>query len=144
MLAKYPLPAHDARRDSRVRSHSPTPRRSSTPTPRGGRYITEKRIKRYGKAVDLFDRDDKTKRILEKLDEPVSPCRSTRKPLSKMSSNTSSRRRRPRPISGIPIYVDPIGLQEAEKSMTSTVRNMDLEGVPLKITLETAPQAARA
>ena len=37
---------------------------------------------------------------------------------------------------GIPIYVDPIGLQEAEKSMTSTVRNIDLEGVPLKVTLK--------
>src|SRR5262249_53525776 len=34
------------------------------------RYISEKRIKRYGKAVDLFDRDEKTKKILEKLDEP--------------------------------------------------------------------------
>jgi serine/threonine protein kinase len=33
------------------------------------------------------------------------------------------------------IYVDPIGLQEAEKSMTSTIRNLDLEGVPLKTTL---------
>ncbi len=28
----------------------------------------------------------------------------------------------PRLTSGIPIYVDPIGLQEAEKSMTSPVR----------------------
>ncbi len=31
---------------------------------------------------------------------------------------------------GIAIYVDPIGLQEAEKSLTSTIQ-MDLEGVPL-------------
>jgi len=37
---------------------------------------------------------------------------------------------------GIPIYVDPIGMQEAEKSMTSTVRNMDLKGVPLRRTLQ--------
>ncbi len=36
---------------------------------------------------------------------------------------------------GIPIFVDPIGLQEAEKSMTSTIRNIELEGVPLKTTL---------
>ena len=36
---------------------------------------------------------------------------------------------------GLRIYVDPIGLQEAEKSMTSTVRNMDLEGIPLRTTL---------
>ena len=34
----------------------------------------------------------------------------------------------------LPIYVDPIGLQETEKSMTSTVR-IDVEGVPLKTSL---------
>ncbi len=35
---------------------------------------------------------------------------------------------------GIPIYVDPIGLQEAEKTLQSTVA-LDLEGVPLKRSL---------
>jgi hypothetical protein len=35
---------------------------------------------------------------------------------------------------GIPIYVDPLGLQEAERSLNSTVQ-IDLEGVPLKTTL---------
>ncbi len=35
---------------------------------------------------------------------------------------------------GIPIYVDPIGLQEAERSLNSTVQ-IDLEGVPLEDTL---------
>jgi hypothetical protein len=35
---------------------------------------------------------------------------------------------------GIPIYVDPVGLQEAEKTMTSPI-TLDLEGVPLKTTL---------
>jgi hypothetical protein len=35
---------------------------------------------------------------------------------------------------GIPIYVDPIGLQEAERSLTSTV-TIDLEGVPLGTTM---------
>ncbi|HKI17391.1 MAG TPA: hypothetical protein VKA15_05905 [Isosphaeraceae bacterium] len=35
---------------------------------------------------------------------------------------------------GIPIYVDPVGLQEAEKSMTSTV-TIDLEQVPLRASL---------
>ena len=34
----------------------------------------------------------------------------------------------------LPIYFDPIGLQEAERSMTSVV-HLDLEGVPLKTTL---------
>jgi hypothetical protein len=36
---------------------------------------------------------------------------------------------------GIPIYVDPIGLQEAEKTMTSTIRNMGYDGVPLRTSL---------
>ena len=37
---------------------------------------------------------------------------------------------------GIPIYVDPIGLSEADKTTRSTIRNIDLEGIPLKTSLE--------
>lgn len=36
---------------------------------------------------------------------------------------------------GIPIYVDPIGLSESEKTMASTV-TLDVEGVPLRKTLK--------
>ena len=36
----------------------------------------------------------------------------------------------------VPIYVDPIGLQEAEKAMSSTMTGMYLEGVPLRTSLE--------
>ncbi len=36
---------------------------------------------------------------------------------------------------GIPIYVDPIGLMEAEKTMTSTVSNIDVDGVALRSSL---------
>jgi hypothetical protein len=36
---------------------------------------------------------------------------------------------------GVPIYVDPLGLKQTNSTMASTVRNMELEGVPLKITL---------
>ncbi len=36
----------------------------------------------------------------------------------------------------IPIYVDPLGLQEVERSLDSTIR-IDVEGVPLKATLRT-------
>jgi hypothetical protein len=99
------------------------------------RYISEKRIRRYGKAVDLFDRDDKTKKIIEKLDEPISMSFNEETPLEevlkyvKTATTTAT-------YSGIPIYVDPIGLNEADKTMSSTVRNLDLEGVPLKVTLK--------
>ena len=36
---------------------------------------------------------------------------------------------------GIPIYVDPVGLQEAQKTMTTPVQ-IDLEGVPLAVSLK--------
>ena len=36
---------------------------------------------------------------------------------------------------GIPIYVDPVGLQDADKTMASTV-SLNLEGIPLRTTLK--------
>jgi Domain of unknown function (DUF4139)/N-terminal domain of unknown function (DUF4140) len=79
--------------------------------------------------------DDKSQRILEKLNESVSMSFNEETPLEDVlkyikQATTSSN------YSGIPIYVDPIGLQEVEKSMTSTVRNINLDGVPLKVTLK--------
>jgi hypothetical protein len=47
------------------------------------------------------------------------------------SRTTRSRKFAPRKS-----YVDPVGLQEAEKSMKSTVSNMDVEGVPLRVALK--------
>lgn len=38
-------------------------------------------------------------------------------------------------FAGIPIYVDPVGLQEADKTTSSTV-HIDLEGVPLRRALQ--------
>ena len=80
-------------------------------------------------------KDQKSRMILEKLEEPISMSFAEETPLEDLlkyirQATTS------RTYQGIPIYVDPIGLQEAEKSMTSTVRNMDLEGVPLRRTLQ--------
>jgi hypothetical protein len=98
------------------------------------RTMSERRIAKYGRAVDLFDRDPKTKQILAKLEEPLSMSFANETPLDdilkyiKQATTTPS-------FSGIPIYVDPIGLQEAEKSLSSTV-SIDLDGVPLKTTLK--------
>ena len=64
-----------------------------------------------------------------------SRCRLPRKRPSKTCSSTSSRRPPAPPTRGIPIYVDPVGLQEADKTMTSPVTHMDLDGVPLRVTL---------
>jgi hypothetical protein len=98
------------------------------------RYISEKRIKRWGRAVDLFDRDPKTRQILEKLDEPISMSFANETPLDDVLKYIKQATTTPT-FTGIPIYVDPLGLQEAERSLNSTVQ-IDLEGVPLKTTLK--------
>jgi RNA polymerase sigma factor (sigma-70 family) len=71
--------------------------------------------------------------ILEKLEKPISMSFANETPLEDVlkyiKSATQSRN-----DTGIPIYVDPVGLNEAEKTMTSPVQ-LDLEGVPLKTTL---------
>src|SRR5262245_32329872 len=97
------------------------------------RYISEKRLKRWGRAVDLFERDPRTRQILDKLDEPISMSFANETPLDDVLKYIKQATTTPT-FSGIPIYVDPLGLQEAERSLNSTV-TMDLEGVPLKTTL---------
>ncbi len=98
------------------------------------RTMSERRIARYGHSVDLFDRDPKTKQILAKMEEPLSMSFANETPLDDILKYIRTATTTPS-FSGIPIYVDPIGLQEAEKSLTSTV-TIDLEGVPLKTTLK--------
>ena len=97
------------------------------------RERSERRIRRYGKAVDLLDRDPKTKGIIAKLDEPISMNFANETPLEDVLKYIKSATQGPND-SGIPIYVDPVGLQEAEKTLTSPI-TLDLEGVPLKTTL---------
>ncbi len=73
------------------------------------------------KTKDGRGKDPKSRLILAKLDEPISMSFNEDTPLEdvlkyiKQATTTKI-------YTGIPIYVDPLGLQEAEKSMTSTVR----------------------
>jgi hypothetical protein len=75
-----------------------------------------------------------TKAILDALEKPVpmefiddTPLEDVLKYVKQVTKESIK--------TGVPIYVDPIGLQEAEKSMTSTVRDIDLKGLPLSTTL---------
>jgi hypothetical protein len=97
------------------------------------KYISEKRIRRWGKAVDLFERDPQTRQILEKLEESIPMSFANETPLDDVLKYIKQATTTPT-FNGIPIYVDPLGLQEAERSLNSTV-TIDLEGVPLKRTL---------
>ena len=98
------------------------------------RDLSERRIKRYGTAVDLVSRDAKTKSIIAKLDEPVSLNFPEDTPLSDVLKYIKDATQGAND-SGIPIYVDPIGLADAEQTMSSPVK-INLDGVPLKTTLK--------
>jgi hypothetical protein len=72
-------------------------------------------------------------RILEALRRPIKMRFANETPLDDVLKYVRQATSTP-DYPGIPIYVDPIGLQEAERSLNSTVQ-IDLEGVPLKETL---------
>jgi len=82
----------------------------------------------------IRDPNPRNKPVLKKLEEPISMSFNEETPLEdvlkyvRVATTTKT-------YSGIPIYVDPIALSDVQVTMTSTVRNMDLEGVPLKTTL---------
>jgi RNA polymerase sigma factor (sigma-70 family) len=82
----------------------------------------------------IRDKNPKSKQIHAKLDEPISISFNEETPLDDVlkyiKQATTSKT-----YGGIPIYVDPRGLAEAETTMAGTVRNLELEGIPLKTTL---------
>ncbi len=98
------------------------------------RRISEKRIKRY-ESVSLDARDPKTTRILNELDKPVSMPFQAETALEDVIKYIKTATASPGMEQGIPIYVDPVGLTEAEKTMASPV-TLSLEGVPLKKSLK--------
>jgi hypothetical protein len=97
------------------------------------RNLSERRIPRYGRASDLRERDARTKWILAKLEEPISMSFAQETPLEDVLKYIRAATQGPND-SGIPIYVDPAGLNEADRTLSSPV-SLDLEGVPLKTTL---------
>jgi hypothetical protein len=98
--------------------------------------ISQEGIARASKeSPDLAsDTQPKTKLVMNLLEKPISMSFNEDTPLEDVLKYVSASTKSDH-SPGIEIYVDPKGLQEAEKSMSSTVRNLDLEGVPLKTTL---------
>ncbi|MDB5351891.1 MAG: thioredoxin protein [Planctomycetota bacterium] len=98
------------------------------------RTISEKRIRRY-ESTSLDARDPKTTAILNKLEQPVSMPFANETPLEEVIKYIRNATTGPGMDSGIPIYVDQVGLSEAEKTMASPI-TLNLEGVPLKRALK--------
>jgi hypothetical protein len=90
-------------------------------------------IAEIGPKLAAADKSPKTKAILKKLDEPLEMSFADETPLEDVlkyiKAGTSGQNG-----TGIPIYVDIAGLQEAEKTLSSPVQ-IDLSGVPLKTSL---------
>jgi hypothetical protein len=72
--------------------------------------------------------------LLAKLDRPVALHFPNETPLEDVLKFIKSATSDGPGDPGLPIYVDPVGLQEAGKTLASTV-NIDLEDIPLKTTL---------
>lgn len=90
-------------------------------------------IAAMGPRLTAADKSPTTRAVVTKLEEPIemafgneTPLEDVLKYIKAATAGTSGK--------GVPIYVDPVGLQEAEKTMVSIVQ-LDLEGVPLKTTL---------
>jgi hypothetical protein len=81
-------------------------------------------------------RDPMNARVLKMLDKPIPMKYPLETPLEDMLKDIKSATKGPND-NGLPIYVDPVGLNEAEKTMTSPIV-LDLEDVPLKASLQLA------
>jgi RNA polymerase sigma factor (sigma-70 family) len=86
-----------------------------------------------GQKIAQADPNPKSKAVMKKLDEPISVVFPHETPLEDVlkyiQSATSSKG-----DSGLPIYVDPRGLEDQKESLKSTVI-INLEGIPLRTTL---------
>lgn len=98
---------------------------------------TRVEIARVSAQLAANDDSPKNKAILTKLDEPISMSFANETPLEDVLKYIKSATTKSDKDLGIPIYVDPAGLEEAGVTMTSAVC-LDLEGVPLKTTLRLA------
>jgi hypothetical protein len=97
------------------------------------------RILRMGNAqsaarLEADETNPKSKFVFKKLDEPIPMSFANETPLEDILKYIKQATTSKEDPAGIPIYVDPKGLQDAEATLNSTIA-VDLDGVPLKTTL---------
>jgi RNA polymerase sigma factor (sigma-70 family) len=83
----------------------------------------------------ILDKNPKSAEVRKKLEQPISISFNAATPLED-ALNYIKQATTTKTYSGIPIYLDPYGLNnDADATMWSTVKHMELEGIPLKTTL---------
>ena len=80
------------------------------------------------------DQDDQSRRINAELAKPIEMAFPDQTPLKEVVRYIRQSTSSPAFPGGIPIYIDPDGLQDADKTEASTVA-IDLHGLPLRVTL---------
>ncbi len=78
--------------------------------------------------------EDRDKLIQKILNKPISMPFATETPLEEVLKYIKTATADATMPQGLPIYVDPVGMQEAEKTMASTI-TFQMDGVKLKTTL---------
>ncbi len=91
------------------------------------------RITVFSARLAASNRSKANAAILSKLDEPLHMSFPSETPFEDVLKYIKQATQGPND-SGIPVYIDPVGLAQAEKTMTSPIV-LDLDGVPLKTTL---------
>jgi len=119
-------------------SPTPPPKRvaieiGSDDGPKPGQLLVRLRVAGDGNDP-LPGRDPRSLAVLKTLDEPVAMKFPNETPLEDILKYLREATRGANG-GGLQIYVDPVGLQEAEKTLTSPV-SIDLEGIPLRRTLQ--------
>jgi RNA polymerase sigma factor (sigma-70 family) len=113
----------------------------STPAGKGARESSDRAGGEAGLASKTTPRqgqDPRSQLIIGKLEESVVMKFVEETPLEEIIKHIRDSTKSSDMPSGIPIYVDPAGLSEADKTMSSTIRNLELDGVPLRRTLQLA------
>jgi hypothetical protein len=100
----------------------------------GGRSSPKAASSNAKPTPDEPGQDPRSQAIRKKLDASIAMNFAQETPLEEMLKHIKTSTVSPDFPNGIAIYVDPIGLQEAEKTLTSPIQ-LDLEGVPLRRTL---------
>ncbi len=137
LLKEYRVMLTMGRRRPRRRCRSPTLASSSTPNAPPGRpcrsggssALRRRRIPLRPRREDQGHPDEAERPDLDEL-----PQRHPARPTSRRYIEHATQDEAAGLPTGIPIYVDPQGLQDADKTMASTVA-INLEGMPLRTTL---------
>jgi RNA polymerase sigma factor (sigma-70 family) len=90
-------------------------------------------IARMSAVMSTLDRSPRNQAIIEKLDEPITLHFATETPLSEVLKHIKEHFKGP-DGKKLPIYVDPQGLTEADRTEKSPV-TIDLEDIPLRFSL---------